>query len=34
LVDGQGIVRWTYETDNFRVRADPAEVFGAIQALE
>jgi peroxiredoxin len=33
LVDKDGIVRWTYESDNFRVRASPAQVFAAIAQL-
>jgi peroxiredoxin len=30
LVDRDGIVRWTYESTNFRVRARPEEVFAAL----
>lgn len=33
LVDGAGIVRWTYVTRNFRVRPTPADVLVAIDAL-
>jgi len=34
LVDEQGIVRWTYESSNYRTRARPDEVFAAIDGLE
>ena len=34
LVDSNGIVRWTYETDDFRRRAHPDEVFKAIDELK
>jgi peroxiredoxin len=34
LVDGDGLVRWIYTTDNFRRRADPDEVFRAVDALD
>jgi peroxiredoxin len=33
LVDGAGIVRWTFVTRNLRVRPTPADVLGAIDAL-
>jgi peroxiredoxin len=33
LVDKNGIVRWTYESDNYRVRARPEDVFAAIASL-
>jgi len=33
LVDKEGIVRWTYESANFRVRARPEQIFAAIAAL-
>jgi len=33
LVDGQGIVRWTFVTKNFRVRPAPDDVLAAIDAL-
>jgi peroxiredoxin len=33
LVDANGIVRWTYETDNYRTRARPEEVLRAIGDL-
>ena len=33
LVDKDGIVRWTYESDNLRVRAHPEQIFTAIAAL-
>ena len=33
LVDARGIVRWTYETDTYRQRARPEEIFEAIRAL-
>ncbi len=31
LVDSKGIVRWTYESETYRQRARPEEVFRAIQ---
>jgi peroxiredoxin len=33
LVDGAGVVRWTFVTRNFRVRPTPADVLAAIDAL-
>lgn len=33
LVDENGIVRWTYESAYYRVRAAPEDVFAAIAAL-
>ncbi len=33
LVDAGGIVRWTYETDTYRKRARPEEIFRAIERL-
>jgi peroxiredoxin len=33
LVDKDGIVRWTFTTDNYRVRAAPEDIFAAIAAL-
>jgi len=33
LVDGKGIVRWTYETETYRQRARPEEVMAAIGGL-
>jgi hypothetical protein len=34
LVDERGIVRWTYETDTYRQRARPDEIFRAIEAMD
>lgn len=34
LVDGAGVVRWTFVTPNFRVRPTPAEVLAAIDGLQ
>ena len=33
LVDEQGVVRWTYETETYRQRARPEEVLEAIEQL-
>lgn len=33
LVDREGVVRWTYESGNYRVRASPQDVFEAIERL-
>jgi len=33
LVDSKGIVRWTYETETYRQRARPEEIFRAIELL-
>ena len=33
LVDDDGLVRWTYESENYRVRARPGDVFQAIENL-
>ena len=34
LVDGRGMVRWTYETETYRQRARPEEIFEAIRQLD
>jgi peroxiredoxin len=34
LIDGAGVVRWTFVTRNFRVRPTPSEVLTAIDALK
>ena len=34
LVDAAGIVRWTFQSDTYRERARPEDVFAAIGALE
>jgi len=34
LVDKSGVVRWTYQSDNLRVRARPEQIFDAIALLE
>ena len=33
LIDKNGIVRWTYRSEFYRVRASPEEVFAAIETL-
>jgi peroxiredoxin len=33
LVDAKGLVRWTYQSDTYRQRARPAEIFAAIEAM-
>lgn len=33
LVDEDGTVRWTFNSDNYRMRADPEEIFTAIDQL-
>ena len=33
LIDGAGVVRWTFVTRNFRVRPTPADVLAALDAL-
>ena len=33
LVDKDGIVRWTYQSDNLRVRAQPEQIFNALAEL-
>ena len=33
LVDAQGIVRWTFESETYRERAEPEEIFQAIERL-
>lgn len=33
LVDKSGIVRWTFESDDLRVRVEPEQIFTAIAAL-
>ena len=34
LVDKNGLVRWTNQSDNLRVRARPEQIFDAIAQLE
>ena len=34
LVDKNGTVRWTYQSENLRVRARPEQIFDAIALLE
>ena len=34
LVDSKGIVRWTFETETYRQRARPEDIFHAIEKLE
>lgn len=34
LVDSKGIVRWTYESETYRQRARPDDIFRAIERLE
>ncbi|MBW2448609.1 MAG: AhpC/TSA family protein, partial [Deltaproteobacteria bacterium] len=31
LVDGEGVVRWIDQSDNYQVRSQPSRVLGAIQ---
>jgi peroxiredoxin len=33
LVDGAGVVRWTFVTQNVRVRPTPGDVLAAVDAL-
>ena len=33
LVDAAGVVRWIYQSDTYRQRARPEEIFAAIDAL-
>ncbi len=33
LVDGDGIVRWAYQSDTYRERARPEQIFAAIHSL-
>ena len=33
LIDAEGIVRWTFQSDTYRQRARPEDVFAAIAAL-
>lgn len=33
LVDSKGVVRWTYESESYRQRAHPEEIFRAIEQL-
>ena len=33
LVDGAGIVRWTYQSDTYRQRARPEDIFAALDTL-
>jgi peroxiredoxin len=34
LLDGDGVVRWTYVTENVRLRPTPDEVLAAVDALK
>jgi peroxiredoxin len=34
LVDGAGVIRWAYQSDTYRQRARPDEIFGAIAQLD
>ncbi len=34
LVDAAGIVRWTFQSDTYRERARPEDIFAAIAALD
>ena len=34
LVDSKGIVRWTYESETYRQRARPDDIFRAIEQLK
>ncbi len=34
LVDGDGIVRWTFQSDTYRERARPEDVFRALEQLD
>ncbi len=34
LVDAAGIVRWTFQSDTYRERARPEDIFAAIVALD
>ncbi len=33
LVDRDGIVRWTYQSESYRTRARPDQIFAAVAAL-
>lgn len=33
LVDGSGVVRWTFQSDTYRQRARPDEIFAALDGL-
>jgi len=33
FVDKRGVVRWTFQTANYRVRAKPEAIFAAIDKL-
>lgn len=33
LVDAEGVVRWTYESSNYRTRARPEQIFEAIDSM-
>ena len=33
LVDQHGLIRWTYQSDTYRQRAEPEAVFAAIEAM-
>ena len=33
LVDGRGVVRWIYQSDTYRDRAGPDDIFSAIEEL-
>ena len=33
LVDGSGVVRWIFQADTYRERANPEDVFAAVAAL-
>ena len=33
LVDGRGIVRWTFQSDTYRERARPEAIFAALETL-
>lgn len=34
LVDDRGIVRWTYQSDTYRQRAHPDDIFAALASLQ
>ncbi len=34
LVDANGIVRWTFQSDTYRERARPDDVFAALEQLD
>jgi peroxiredoxin len=33
LVDGSGVVRWTYQSETYRQRARPEDIFAALETL-